>query len=102
MKTIYDILRPGWNAGYVILLGLSGATLIASPTTAQQRSQERREHHSDPYASKDYSPYSNASQRREQAIRDTARKIERERKSTFYRFKDRHEDSDDYDPEDDD
>ena len=68
-------------AGAIPLLG------IAAPAMAQSRPEKPNR---DPYASRTYSPYSNASVRRERAARATAKAIraderrERVRPSRYY------------------
>lgn len=99
--SIYDTLRPGWNAGYTILIGLTASSLIVTPAAmAQNRPEKPRE---SPYASRTYSPYSNASVRRERearriakAIREDERREERTSRQRTYR-EPSYDDDEDYD-----
>lgn len=98
--SIYDTLRPGWNAGYTILIGLTASSLIVAPAAmAQNRPEKPRER---PYASRTSTPYSNASVRRERearriakAIRDDERRERTSRRS--YRSSDAMDSIDDED-----
>lgn len=48
MKSIYDLVRPGWAKGCVIGLGLSGSFLITPPVLAHPDRADHgdRDHHS--------------------------------------------------------
>lgn len=103
MTTIYDLVRPGWNAGYVIAIGLTSSCLIASPATAQRvpdayRSRIERS----PYDSARDTPYSNRSQRRIREAKRIVKEVRRDRDDSFFHFKPVERDDDSYYSHDDD
>lgn len=81
-----------------LLICVSLAAMVAAGNASAQDRRDRSA-----YASRRDSPYSNESVRRDRRERDTARNIERDRKSKFYKFRDakRDRDDDDDDREDD-
>lgn len=100
---IYDTLRPGWNAGYTILIGLSATALIATqPAMAQNRPEKAHKADRSPYASQTDTPYSNRSVRREREARRIAKAIREDERRERSRYQaprlDRYDDED-YDDE---